>query len=212
VTNGIYYTSIPFWYFGIPKEVSTLISKKQQVIEAARELFENYGYKKVSMNEIAKKSNVTKKTIYTYFKDKDELLKYFVYEELKVMEEISDNISKKNISYSEKIHELIFALLDYKQNSKLFNSLAQEAKDISSETAKECATIINDSIMTQIKNKLDKAISEGYIKKCNTDLIAFIIFKIYIAVLFEWDFDKNNINNKELAITLTSIIENGLLK
>ena len=57
------------------------MNKKEQIIEAARELFSSYGYKKVSMDEIAKKSNVTKKTIYTYFKDKGELIKYFLYED-----------------------------------------------------------------------------------------------------------------------------------
>ena len=41
------------------------MSKKEQVIESARELFSEYGYKRVSMDEIAKKSGVTKKTIYT---------------------------------------------------------------------------------------------------------------------------------------------------
>ena len=41
------------------------MNKKEIVIQTARELFTKYGYKKVSMDEIAKESNVTKKTIYT---------------------------------------------------------------------------------------------------------------------------------------------------
>mgnify|MGYP002626908048 CR=1 FL=1 len=43
--------------------------KKESVIKTARELFSLYGYRKVSMDELAKKSGVTKKTIYTYFKN-----------------------------------------------------------------------------------------------------------------------------------------------
>ena len=42
--------------------------KKEQIIESARELFTRYGYKKVSMNEIAEEAGVTKKTVYSYFK------------------------------------------------------------------------------------------------------------------------------------------------
>ena len=49
--------------------------KKDQVIEAARELFHQFGFKKVSMDEIAAKAGVTKKTIYMYFSSKEELLK-----------------------------------------------------------------------------------------------------------------------------------------
>ena len=58
------------------------MEKKEVVINTARELFTKYGYKKVSMDEIARTSNVTKKTIYSYFKDKDELFRYFIEEEL----------------------------------------------------------------------------------------------------------------------------------
>ena len=41
------------------------MNKKEEVINAARDLFTKYGYKKVSMDEIAKEANVTKKTIYS---------------------------------------------------------------------------------------------------------------------------------------------------
>ena len=50
--------------------------KEEQIIEAARKLFYQFGFKKVSMDEIAKEANVTKKTIYMYFGSKEELLKY----------------------------------------------------------------------------------------------------------------------------------------
>ena len=39
--------------------------KKENVIESARLLFHKYGFKKVSMDEIAREANVTKKTIYS---------------------------------------------------------------------------------------------------------------------------------------------------
>ena len=34
----------------------------------------------LTADEIAKEANVTKKTIYTYFKDKDDLFSYFIQE------------------------------------------------------------------------------------------------------------------------------------
>lgn len=56
------------------------------IIEASRNLFHQFGFKKVSMDEIAKEAGVTKKTIYMYFNSKEELLKYFINEEIKNME------------------------------------------------------------------------------------------------------------------------------
>jgi len=47
---------------------------KQQILDAARELFVHDGYESVSMRKIANKIEYSPATIYTYFKDKDEIL------------------------------------------------------------------------------------------------------------------------------------------
>ena len=60
--------------------------KKDQVIEAARKLFHQFGFKKVSMDEIAKEAGVTKKTIYMYFESKEDLLKYILNSKAKNLE------------------------------------------------------------------------------------------------------------------------------
>ncbi len=47
---------------------------KQQILDAARELFVRDGYESVSMRKIADKIEYSPAAIYTYFKDKDEIL------------------------------------------------------------------------------------------------------------------------------------------
>lgn len=47
---------------------------RQQILVAARELFVNEGYEKVSMRKIANKIEYSPTTIYLYFKDKADLL------------------------------------------------------------------------------------------------------------------------------------------
>jgi len=47
---------------------------KQQILDAARELFVREGYESVSMRKIADKIEYSPASIYTYFKDKDEIL------------------------------------------------------------------------------------------------------------------------------------------
>ena len=43
---------------------------KERILNTARNLFNEYGYSKTSMDLIAREAGVTKKTIYSYFKDK----------------------------------------------------------------------------------------------------------------------------------------------
>jgi len=87
-------------------------NKKEQVINTARELFSYRGYRKVSMDEIARVSGVTKRTIYRYFKDKDDLIKFFLYEELNKMKEMIKGTDNADMSFSMKIHEMIMMLIE----------------------------------------------------------------------------------------------------
>src|SRR5215469_418364 len=47
---------------------------RQEILEAARELFVQEGYERVSMRRIAEKIDYSPTTIYLYFRDKDDLL------------------------------------------------------------------------------------------------------------------------------------------
>lgn len=47
--------------------------KRALIIDAALALFRQYGYRRTSMEDIAKSANVAKGTLYIYFKSKDEL-------------------------------------------------------------------------------------------------------------------------------------------
>ena len=65
--------------------------KQEQIISAAKKLLGKYGYKRVSMDEIAREAGVTKKTVYSYFKNKEEFLKYFLNEEVQNMKKIVED-------------------------------------------------------------------------------------------------------------------------
>ena len=47
---------------------------RREILDAARDLFVNEGYEKFSMRKLAEKKECSPRTIYLYFKDKDDLL------------------------------------------------------------------------------------------------------------------------------------------
>lgn len=60
---------------GAPKGSRDLSRKKQQITNAAEELFLKDGYDKTTMDNITSLANISKGTLYHYFKSKEELLK-----------------------------------------------------------------------------------------------------------------------------------------
>ena len=184
------------------------MNKKESVIEAARMLFSKYGYKKVSMDEIAKESKVTKKTIYKYFKDKNELIRFFLYEEINKMKEITTKIDKQDIPFEDKLYELIKVQMNYRNTSKLLKAFLKEA-DQGTGIADECTEIINNTIQEDLKTKLEEAKKEGYIKDIDTDVASFLIYKIYIAIMVELD---KPLDEKEATENIMNILKAWLLK
>ena len=181
--------------------------KKESVIKASKELIRDYGFYKVSMDEIAKKSNITKKTIYTYFKDKNELINTVLIDEINSMKKLADQIDKKNISFEDKLHEIITMQLDYRNNSKILCNYIKELEEGKFKNTKE--NIFNQTILSELKTRLDEAIKEGHIKKCDTTIVSFIIYKIYIALMFELEYD---LDKKEVTQTIMNILKVWLLK
>jgi len=48
--------------------------RRAEILEAAHGLYQRYGYKKTTMDEIAKAAGITKPTVYSYFKGKKDIL------------------------------------------------------------------------------------------------------------------------------------------
>lgn len=180
------------------------MSKKEIVIEKARELFTKYGYKKVAIDEIAKAANVTKKTIYTYFEDKESMFRYFINEELEIMKENIELIYKEKINFFNKVAKSLYYMLTYRKNSSLLKAINYDKDNIlSNKFSKD----YDKEIINYIKEKLDNEIASNNIKKCNSKLMAFVIYKIYLALLFDYE---DELDEKEITKEVTLILKDGL--
>ena len=184
--------------------------KEEQIINAARELFKNYGFKKVSMDEIARKAGVTKKTVYKYFSSKQELLKFFINEELVNMKKIIEDTEKNNTDFFECVHECIYRLLQYKHKRKFLKVLVEEAEVLKDEKVIAELSVLDDQIQEYIKDKLEYAVKEKYIDVENIDIAAFLIYKMYIALMFDWSETYKKLDDKVIADSILKFVLNGI--
>lgn len=184
--------------------------KEEQILNAAKKLFTNYGFKKVSMDEIASEAGVTKKTVYTYFSSKEELLKYCIKEELQNMRKIIENVESKKLDFMETIHQVIYNLLKYKKNCKFLKMLFNESEILKSEQLKENLKIVDKEIQNYIRKELELAIQKEKIEVQNVDIMTFLIYKMYIALMIDWNEDYKKLDEKEIADNILHFLVNGL--
>jgi AcrR family transcriptional regulator len=185
--------------------------KMQQIIDTARRLFTDYGYKKVSMDEIAMEAEVAKVTIYQYFKDKDDLLKYFINDEISKMKILVEKIETESKTPFDMIHRTIYELLMYRRTQKIIITISKEAESLHSGSVFESIKMIDKSIMEYIEMRLKIGIEKKAVRPCDTKVMAFVLFKVYVALAFQWEENNEQLNEKEISDNLSLFLKTGLL-
>ena len=88
------------------------ISKtRQTLVDVARQLFAKKGIENTTMNDIAVASGKGRRTLYTYFKSKEDVYYAVIASELERLSDKLDEVAAKKIQPQDKIIELIYTHL-----------------------------------------------------------------------------------------------------
>lgn len=85
---------------------------RAKLVDVARQLFAKKGVDDTTMNEIAVASKKGRRTLYTYFKSKEDIYMAVVESELEMLSDAMEQVAKKDITPDEKILKLIETHLD----------------------------------------------------------------------------------------------------
>jgi len=133
--------------------------KRQEIIEKVRDLYKSYGIKSVTMDDVAHKLAISKKTLYQYFKDKDELVKSVVecdFEKKKLDMKVDSpklNAIEEVVQYYKMQIEMI---KDHKPS--FIYDLRKYYPDIFASVQKR----MRERIMNNTRNNIVKGIKEGF--------------------------------------------------
>src|SRR5574344_218234 len=89
------------------------ISKtRQQLVDVARQLFAKNGINNTTMNDIAVASGKGRRTLYTYFKSKEDIYYAVIESELERLSDKLDEVATNKIRPQEKVIELMYTQLN----------------------------------------------------------------------------------------------------
>lgn len=88
------------------------ISKtRQKLVDVARQLFAKQGLENTTMNDIAQSSGKGRRTLYTYFKSKEDIYYAVIRSELERLSDKMDEVAARKIKPQDKVIELIYTHL-----------------------------------------------------------------------------------------------------
>lgn len=175
---------------------------KRNILDVARNLFAEYTYLCVSMNDIANKLNITKPALYYYFKDKKELYKEILG---RVFKELETEIFKAVNQVKDpkaKLYQLIVSYLKYGQKEKfLVKSLFLHFTKIDTSLKNEIIKFWNN-----LNFSLQKIFEEIFSNKQDIKAITSLFISIMNGLLLEQSLN-DKFNFEEITKKVATILE-----
>ncbi|MDD3080466.1 MAG: TetR/AcrR family transcriptional regulator [Paludibacter sp.] len=174
------------------------------LIEVARQLFAKNGKKDVTMNDIAEASKKGRRTLYTYFNNKEEIYKAVIDKELEQVLDRLYVVSTEKIEPDVKLTNHIITHLDaiknvVSRNGSLRADFFHDIYEVERTRRK-----IDVKEISLIKNILQEGIEKRIFKRMDSDLSALIIF--YAIKGLEVPYIRQNIS-EEFEKNKNSIVE-----
>jgi len=186
------------------------IDRRSLIVDAASKSFSLFGYKGTTMEQVAKIANVGKGTIYTFFANKEELFQEVMNKLLLEMKYVAEKVISDERSFFDNLTEALNELLEFRKEHELALKLTQEVREIGTPMANEALVQMEQVIIEHIAGKIEHAINRNEIKACDTQMTAFVMFRLYTALAVEWSAKHETLHKQEIAQRLRFYLEKGL--
>lgn len=186
------------------------IDRRQYILDAATKSFSLYGYKATTMAQVARLANVGKGTIYTFFANKEELFNEIITKHISDMEQAANESIDPKKPFKENVHQALYKMLGFRREHQLTIKLVQEQRDIGTPIVNEVMKKVEESTLQFIKDKINQAMEKGEIKQCNPEIFAFILLKVYVALIFDWEKSRDPLTKEEIARIFHLYVFDGL--
>lgn len=141
---------------------TTQVDTRDRIIAGAFELFSRFGIKSVTMDDIAKHLSISKKTIYQFFKDKDEVVHTLLEKQLAIdcaeFEEVTNaapNVVEEVFGHMKKLHKMLTNV-----NPNMFYDLRKHHPRSWDLVTK----FRNDTVLAMVEKALEKGKTDGFVR------------------------------------------------
>ena len=179
---------------------------KKYIIKTARDLFSEFSYLGVSMNDIAKKLNITKAALYYHFTGKAEVYK-------KVLDNVFNDLSlsiaqaSNEATIDKKLHKLIKNYLDFGFKEKnLIKALMLKLPPADDQITKRI-TQLRERVVNLIQPVIEEVFaSKKLTKKVDVGLLTSLLTSMMDGLLLEYSFLNKKINSAKISDQIIAVL------
>ena len=188
---------------------------KTRILDKSKARFDHFGFKKTTVDEIAQDCCISKKTIYKYFKDKEDLFtSLIIHETLKGREMILERV--KNINDPVEWIEKFFKVsIEYFMEDNFLTKILRDAGVQGSPfLSGNYYNMIEKDIINIIADGIKEGKRKGKIRDVDEFVIAYTCFKIFQALSYAKSNSLSNDKDKQeyYIDSVLDFVKYGLIK
>jgi AcrR family transcriptional regulator len=158
--------------------------RRAQILTLAKKKFERFGFNKTTVDEIAKDANISKRTLYQEFENKEKILEeLLMFEALSVRKAILNQINKI-IDPTEKLQTFIRLALKYLDQNPFIVGVLHDESGFFKPFLQDKPHIIETGIEEIFVNILKEGIDKGIFRKMDEKIVGHCILLLFKSLTY----------------------------
>jgi AcrR family transcriptional regulator len=184
---------------------------RHRIFTVAAQLFLKQGYHETSMREVAEAVGMGKSTLYDYFHNKEEILLYFVEQEMDTSCQDAAQIAAMNLPVDQKLRKILQSQwVHMDENKEMAMLTAWESSRLGGRAAQRIATW-HESYCQILEGVIREGIQEGVFKKVNPALAASALHSMLNLPIYSWLRQQGTNAMTENADELVDLFLSGIM-
>lgn len=191
---------------------TTNLSRKEQVIRKAAELFREKGYAASSMRDLAQKLGIEAASLYSHIKSKEEILQSLCFDMAAEFRKSLDEVEKLNVNAGEKLSRGIIGHIQVMAKDLTASAVfMNEHRHLSQPHLREFL-LLRINYINRFKMIIEDGVKAGEFKPSIDTKLAVMTLFSSLNWMPMWYDPSSAINSGELGKQLADMLVNGLRK
>jgi AcrR family transcriptional regulator len=195
---------------GVPISERMRQRMRHRIFSVAARLFLKQGYHKTSMRQVAEAAGMGKSTLYDYFHNKEEILLYFVEQEMDVSHQEAVQIASMNLPAEEKLRRILQSLWTYLDANREMAVLTARESSKLGERATQRMASRREKYRKLLEGVIRQGIQEGTFRLVNPTLAASALHSMMTMPFYDWLRRRGNEDVTETADELVELFLGGI--
>lgn len=191
-------------------DATTNLSRKEQVIRKAAELFKDKGYAAASMRDLAQLLGIEAASLYSHIKSKEEILRSLCFDMASEFRKSLDEVEKQKLSASEKLRSGIIGHIQVMAKDLTASAVFMNEHRHLSQPYLRDFLLMRINYINRFKSIIEEGVQQGEFKDSIDKKLAVMTLFSSLNWMPMWYDPGSAIDPSQLGYQLADMLINGL--